>query len=113
MTHSRNALWWWASLPLLAFIAVPLLALFARTTPGDVLGNLAAAPVQQALFISLNTSLAATGLAIVLGTPLAYLLSRGRFRFQRTVDTLIDLPSVIPPSVAGLWPAWIGGTVFG
>jgi molybdate transport system permease protein len=102
MTPKRNTVWWLASVPLLAFLLLPLLAIFTRAAPGDVVRNLTEPAVQQAIGISLGTSVVATLLAVLLGTPLAYLLARGRFRFQRAVDTLIDLPSVIPPSVAGL-----------
>ncbi|MGQ0602261.1 MAG: ABC transporter permease [Anaerolineales bacterium] len=102
MTHNRNTMWWLASLPLLVFLSLPLLAIFSRTSLADILHNLTELSVQQAIFISLSTSLTATLLAVLLGTPLAYLLARGRFRWQRAVDSLVDLPSVIPPSVAGL-----------
>jgi len=102
MTPKRNTVWWLASVPLLAFLLLPLLAIFTRAAPDDVVRNLTEPAVQQAIGISLGTSVVATLLAVLLGTPLAYLLSRGRFRWQRAVDTLIDLPSVIPPSVAGL-----------
>ena len=39
---------------------------------------------------------------MLLGTPLAYLMGRHEFRYKKVLDTLIDLPLVLPPSVAGL-----------
>jgi len=58
--------------------------------------------VQQAVTLSLVTSLTSTAASLVFGTPLAYYLSRPGRRLYRLVDTLIDLPTVLPPSVAGL-----------
>ena len=52
--------------------------------------------------MSLLTSLTTTGVTLLLGTPVAYLLAQRRSRFYRMVDTLIDLPTVLPPSVAGV-----------
>jgi len=56
----------------------------------------------QAITLSLSTSIASTLTVILLGTPLAYLLARRRFRARRALDALIDLPTVLPPAVAGL-----------
>jgi molybdate transport system permease protein len=90
------------ALPLLAFIAVPLIALFLRTSPANFLANLNRVQVIQAINLSLFTSLTTTGVTLILGTPVAYLLAQRRSRFTRMVDTLIDLPTVLPPSVAGV-----------
>lgn len=95
--------WLWLSAgPLLAFLAVPIGVLVYRASLGNLAATLDSAPVRQALQLSLLTTLATTGLALVFGTPVAYLLARRRFRLKRVVDTLLDLPSVLPPSVAGL-----------
>ncbi|MBA2759687.1 MAG: molybdate ABC transporter permease subunit [Chloroflexia bacterium] len=56
----------------------------------------------QALTLSLTTSLASLAIITLLGTPLAWLLVRRRFRGARLVDTLVDLPIVLPPAVAGI-----------
>ena len=94
--------WRWLSAPLLAFLALPLLALFLRASPDRLIANFAEPQVLQAIGLSLSTTLTATGITIVFGTPVAYLLSRRRFRFYRLVDTLVDLPTVLPPAVAGV-----------
>jgi len=94
--------WALMSLPLLAFLGLPLVALLLRTSPTRILANLAQPQVLQAIGLSLSTTGAATGVTILFGTPLAYLLARRRFRLQRVVDTLIDLPTVLPPSAAGV-----------
>lgn len=56
----------------------------------------------QAIQMSMKTSGAATGITLVFGAPLAYLLARRRFRGRAVLDTLIDLPMLLPPSVAGI-----------
>lgn len=67
-----------------------------------MLENLNLTQVQKALLLSLGTTLAATVLTILLGTPLAYGQARGIFRPSRLVDTIIDMPLVLPPAVAGI-----------
>jgi molybdate transport system permease protein len=90
------------ALPLLAFLTLPLLALLIRTDLGTLLANAVQAQVVQAVVLSMTTSAIATLLAIVLGTPLAYLLARYEFRGKVVAETLIDLPMVLPPAVAGV-----------
>lgn len=94
--------WKLLTLPLLLSIVIPLFSLLAHTSLGDVLTNLTQKSVTQAISLSLVTSLVTTLVTIILGTPVAYLLAQRRFSFYRIVDTLIDLPIVLPPSVAGI-----------
>jgi molybdate transport system permease protein len=98
----RDNFWGLLSLPLLLFIAIPLLSLLARTTPADLLNNLNESQVAQAISLSLGSSVITTLVTLVAGTPVAYLLSRQRFKLYRVIDTLVDLPTVLPPSVAGV-----------
>lgn len=58
--------------------------------------------VQAALWLSLQTSVCTTALAMIVAIPSAYALSRFKFRFSSTIDTLIDLPIVVPPLLAGI-----------
>lgn len=86
-----------------AFVALPLGALAWRAVErGDLSTQLAEPLVQQALVLSLITSTLTLGLALVLVTPLAYLLVRASFPGKRLVETLVDLPMVLPPTVAGV-----------
>ncbi|MCK9519169.1 MAG: ABC transporter permease [Dehalococcoidia bacterium] len=55
-----------------------------------------------ALRLSLITATTATAIAVVFGTPVAYFLARSRFRGRTLVDALVDLPIVLPPTVAGV-----------
>ncbi len=94
--------WWALALPLVAFLALPLVALLLYSSPGELWANLARPEVRAAVGLSLRTSTWATLAAVALGTPLAYLLARRSFRGRALLDTLIDLPIVLPPAVAGV-----------
>lgn len=94
--------WRVLALPLLLFFTVPVVMLFARTSPEQWMAGLRQPQVYQAIGVSLKTTLISLAITILTGTPLAYLLGRQRFRLKRLVDTLIDLPTVLPPSVAGV-----------
>lgn len=91
-----------ASIPLLAFLTLPLLALFLRLDLAQLSANLANPAVTRALLLSLTTGTAATLLAVLAGMPLAMLLARRQFRGRNLLDTLVDLPMVLPPAVAGI-----------
>jgi molybdate transport system permease protein len=85
----------------LTFLVLPMVAIFVRVPPGRLLHELTNPVVTDALVVSLKTSLIAQALILLLGTPLAYLLAR-RFRGRSFVVTLVELPLVLPPAVAGL-----------
>ena len=97
-----GASWKLLTLPFLLFIAVPILSLFLRTSLADLFTNLNQSQVIKAVNLSLRTSLITVAVTWITGTPVAYLLAQRRFRFYRFVDTLIDLPTVLPPAVAGV-----------
>jgi molybdate transport system permease protein len=89
--------------PLVLFLAVPVIGLVARALlGGGLLAALASPVVLDALRLSLVTTAISLGLTLVFGTPLAYLLARRSFRGSSIVETIVDLPIVLPPSVAGL-----------
>jgi molybdate transport system permease protein len=94
--------WFLLALPFMLFIAIPLLAMFLHLSPLDFWRNLNQDQVLTAIRISLITSLSTVSITILLGTPVAYLLSRRRTRLNRFIDTLIDLPTLLPPAVAGV-----------
>ncbi|MGH7725708.1 MAG: ABC transporter permease [Candidatus Eiseniibacteriota bacterium] len=90
-----------ATLVLLAFLALPFLALLLRATPARLVSRLGDPVVLEALRLSLVTSAATTAIVVVLGLPVAYLLATRQFFGKRVVEVLIDLPMVLPPTVAG------------
>jgi len=88
-------------LPLLLLLTVPLIGLVFYAGPSALLAGLAHEATGQALLLSLATSLCALVVVVVCGTPLAWWLARGG-RGTGLVETLVDLPVVLPPAVLGL-----------
>jgi molybdate transport system permease protein len=85
------------------FLGLPVALLVGRALFGGSLATaLGAGPVVDALALSLITTAISLTLTIALATPLAHLLARRRFRGASVVETVVDLPIVLPPSVAGL-----------
>jgi molybdate transport system permease protein len=98
------------TLPLVLFLAVPIVGLVARALlGGGLLAALASPVVLDALRLSVVTTAVSLVLTLAFGTPLAYLLARRSFRGSSLVETAVDLPIVVPPSVAGLALLFIFG----
>jgi len=86
-----------------AFVAVPLLALGWRALEsGELQDNITSDLVVDAMRLSAITSTIALVLALLFGTPVAYLLARRSFPGKAALDLLVDLPIVLPPTVAGV-----------
>ena len=90
------------SLVLIGLLGLPLLALVWRAIGRDFLGDILSPTALSALRLSLLTSTASVLIAVATGTPLAYILARWNFKGKTAFELLIDLPVVLPPSVAGL-----------
>ena len=86
----------------LAFLVLPIAAIFLRVSPGELIHQLTTPVVTDALIVSAKTSVIAQVLIVLFGTPLAYLLAVRRFRGHGLLVTLVELPLVLPPAVAGL-----------
>lgn len=86
----------------LCFLTLPIVAIFVNTGPLDLLSSLGDEGALDALRLSLECSAIAVSLIVVLGTPAAYLLATRRFRGRATIITLVELPLVLPPAVAGI-----------
>jgi molybdate transport system permease protein len=86
----------------LAFLLLPLLALFLRVPPRTLFEQLAGDQALDALWVSLKTGLIAHAVVLVAGTPAAYVLGTRRFRGRPLVIALVELPLVLPPAVAGI-----------
>jgi molybdate/tungstate transport system permease protein len=91
---------------LVIFIALPVFSLFARIEPPalrEVLGGtLLAEQVRSAFRVTIEASLLAVTVLLLTGIPLAYILARCSFPGKRVVETLVDLPFVMPHAVAGI-----------
>ena len=86
----------------LAFLALPLVALLTEVPPGELPSLLDDAAVADALAVTVRTNAIANVLVRALGTPTAYLLATRRFRGRGALVTLVELPLVLPPAVAGI-----------
>jgi molybdate transport system permease protein len=84
------------------YLALPILALFLRMTPNMFFTTIHDPEVSSALWLSLYTTTITLAVVLLIGTPFAYFHSRYTYPGKVIVDTLIDLPLVLPPAVAGV-----------
>jgi molybdate transport system permease protein len=98
-----------------AFLTVPLVALFYEAPLTDVPSLLGEQVVRDAIEVTVRTNLVANVLILALGTPAAWVLATRRFRGRALLVTLCELPLVLPPAVAGiaLLSAFAQGGLFG
>ncbi|MDO5676317.1 MAG: ABC transporter permease [Propionibacteriaceae bacterium] len=95
--------WAWAPFALaVALLAVPIAGLLIRAPWGRLPDLLASERATDALTLSLATCAVSTALVLIIGTPTALVLARSRGRWTRSVRTLVTVPMVLPPVVAGL-----------
>ncbi len=85
-----------------AFVVLPLLALLIRAPWGHAAAALADHGAWIALRLSIEVSLTAAFLSVVLGFPIAWVLARGRFRGRNLLRAVVILPIVLPPVVGGI-----------
>jgi molybdate transport system permease protein len=103
----------------LVFLVLPVVAIFTNTTPSNLVGKLGDPVATDALKLSLETTSIAVAVIVLVGTPAAFLLATRSFPGRSVVITLVELPLVLPPAVAGiallasLGPEGILGSVFG
>lgn len=87
---------------LAVFLLAPVLALLGSSSLTELARGLSAPRSIAALELSLFTSTVSLAIVCALGTPLAWTLAQSRTRFSRAVETVLQLPMVIPPAVAGV-----------
>jgi molybdate transport system permease protein len=86
----------------LTFLTLPVVAIFVNSSPGDLIDSLGDQRSLDALWLSLRTTAAALAIILVVGTPAAYMLATRSFRGKSLIVTLVELPLVLPPAVAGI-----------
>jgi molybdate transport system permease protein len=86
----------------LVLFALPLLGLVSRTSPARLWAGLGSPAALRALRLSLEVSLSALGLSLLLGLPLAWVLARTEFPGRALARGLVTLPMVLPPVVGGI-----------
>jgi molybdate transport system permease protein len=91
-----------AAVVAMGFLFLPIVAIFAHTSPAELVEQLGNPIVRDAFVVSLKTSLIAQVLILAFGTPTAFLLASRRFRGHAFAVTLVELPLVLPPAVAGI-----------
>ena len=101
-SRAFGVLLWVALAVAVLFLTLPLLALFLRVPLGELVAQLGSETAREALRVSLTTSLVAHALILGVGTPAAYLLATRRFRGRTLVVSVLELPLVLPPAVAGI-----------
>jgi len=84
------------------FVALPIAAVFLRINPSQINAQLQNAQIIDAIKLSLYTSAVATLIAFILAVPTAYFMATKKFPGKAIIDTIIDLPIVLPPAVAGV-----------
>ena len=86
----------------LTFLTLPVVAIFVDSSPGELISSLGEEGALDALWLSLKCTAASIAIILLVGTPAAYLLATRSFRGRALVVTLIELPLVLPPAVAGI-----------
>jgi molybdate transport system permease protein len=86
----------------MAFLILPIVALFTYQPLDSLLHGFGTKVATDAILVSLKTSAIAFAVVIALGTPFAYILARRQFPGRTVVITLVEVPLVMPPAVAGL-----------
>jgi molybdate transport system permease protein len=86
----------------LTFLTLPVVAIFVDSSPADLLDSLGNQAAVDALWLSLRCTAAALAIILIVGTPAAYLLATRSFRGKAVLVTLVELPLVLPPAVAGI-----------
>jgi molybdate transport system permease protein len=86
----------------LGFLLLPIVAIFAQLSPQELLDGITSDVTLDALRVTAETNLLAMVLIILFGTPTAYLLATRAFRGRALLVTVVELPLVLPPAVAGI-----------
>jgi molybdate/tungstate transport system permease protein len=109
------ALWLIGGL-LLAFIVLPIVRLATTSSVTSLRTAAGAAAIRDATLLSLQAAAITAAIATVFGVPLAYVLARGAFRGRGVIQAVVDLPLVVPHTVAGIAllflfgrTGWVGG----
>lgn len=93
---------WAAAVLALGFLLLPIASIFLRVPPADLIERMGSDAAVDALVVTLKTNLVANALILLVGTPAAYLIATRRFRMRPLAITLVELPLVLPPAVAGI-----------
>jgi molybdate transport system permease protein len=93
---------WVAAAVSLAFLLIPIVAIFTELSLDEFVDGVTSDVAVDALRVTAETNVTALALIVLFGTPTAYLLASRQFRGRALLVTLVELPLVLPPAVAGL-----------
>jgi molybdate/tungstate transport system permease protein len=84
------------------FIFIPIVNLIFSADPSSIMANLHDSEVVGSIFVSVYSALIATLIALLFGVPLAYILARHDFFGKGFIESIVDVPVVIPHTVVGI-----------
>jgi molybdate transport system permease protein len=87
---------------LVGFIALPVASLLMWTVSEGAWRAMVSPVAREALLLSIKTTSVSMAIILLVGTPAAYVMARADFPGKKALDSLIDLPAVLPPSAAGI-----------
>ncbi len=110
----RRGIFYWICLAsgvlVMAFILIPLIRLMSEPSFEMMKQTILDRDVVRSIWLSIYTSVAAAFISFLVGTPFAYFLARSRFRGKRIVESIIDIPIIIPHPVVGIALISIAGS---
>jgi len=89
-------------LVIMAFILIPLVQMLTAPSLSMLRETIQDKDVVRSIWLSIYTAGLAAAIAFIFGTPLAYILARSTFRGKHLIESIIDLPIVIPHPVVGI-----------
>jgi molybdate transport system permease protein len=84
------------------FIAPASIAIYTHVSPSDLIHQLSNPVVTDAIIVTVKTTIVAQVIVLAFGTPTAYFLATRQFVGRNFAITLVELPIVLPPAVAGV-----------
>ncbi|MBN2178721.1 MAG: ABC transporter permease [Deltaproteobacteria bacterium] len=103
---AKKELFFWITIScgiiILAFILLPLIEMMTAPSFSMLKETIQDKDVVRSIWLSIYTAGLAALIAFIFGTPLAYILARTTFRGKHLIESIIDLPIVIPHPVVGI-----------
>ena len=97
-----SVLFWGCTAALILFIIIPIASVFLAIPGSNVIAEATNRDTLNAIRLSLITSTTSLLVMLAIGIPASRALTRSKIRGKKLIDTIIDLPIVLPPAVAGL-----------
>jgi molybdate/tungstate transport system permease protein len=102
MKHLFNFTFCILSTVVLLFIIIPLVGLFSGVGWNSLMSSFLDAEIMRSVLLTMKISFLGTCLILLTGLPLAYLIARNNFRGKSIIESIIDIPVMIPHTAAGI-----------